>query len=274
VRSLSRASWPRLTDRRQPGKIDHEVREMLSQRIFGLACGYADANDAARLAQALAAFVQSGVRSRLAMQAEILALRHQLGVYQRTCARPRLKPADRMLWAWLSRAWSGWRDALVFVKPETVIAWRRRKFREYWTRLSRSGKPGRPSIPREVRDLIRRMSSANSLWGAPRIVGELAKIGIDLPRSTVAKCMLRRRKPSGPPSKSSRPSPGWTRRSTSSGTGTRSTGRGSDNGLWASASRRSASPHSRRGKTHSPSGIVLEVAEVGGLQHHYERVAA
>ena len=149
-----------------------------------------------------------------------------------------------------------------------------RKFREYWTRLSRSGKPGRPSIPREVRDLIRRMSSANSLWGAPRIVGELAKIGIDLPRSTVAKCMLRRRKPSGPPSKSSRPSPGWTRRSTSSGTGTRSTGRGSDNGLWASASRRSASPHSRRGKTHSPSGIVLEVAEVGGLQHHYERVAA
>ena len=96
---------------------------MLSQRIFGLACGYADANDAARFAQALAAVVQSGVRSRLAMQAEILALRHQLGVYQRTCARPRLKPADRMLWAWLSRAWSGWRVALVFVKPETVIAW-------------------------------------------------------------------------------------------------------------------------------------------------------
>jgi putative transposase len=129
------------------------------------------------------------------MQAEILALRHQLAVYQRTCSRPRLKPADRVLWAWLSRAWPGWREALVFVKPETVIAWRRRKFREYWTRLSRSGKPGRPSIPRELRDLIRRMSTANPLWGAPRIVGEMAKIGIDLPRSTLAKYMVRRRQP-------------------------------------------------------------------------------
>jgi hypothetical protein len=141
------------------------------------------------------AFVHSLVRSRLSMQVEILALRHQLAVYQRTSARPRLKPADRLLWAWLSRVWSRWEEALVFVKPETVIAWRRRKFREYWTRLTRSGKPGRPSIPREVRNLIRRMSSANPLWGTPRIVGELAKIGIDLPRSTVAKYMVRRRRP-------------------------------------------------------------------------------
>jgi putative transposase len=83
----------------------------------------------------------------------------------------------------------------VIVKPETVIAWRRRKFREYWTTLTRSGRPGRPSIPREVRDLIRRMSSANPLWGAPHIVGELGKIGIDLPRSTVAKYMVRRWRP-------------------------------------------------------------------------------
>jgi putative transposase len=83
----------------------------------------------------------------------------------------------------------------VIAKPETVIAWRRRKFREYWTALTRSGKPGRPSIPREVRDLIRRMSSANPFWGAPRIVGELGKISIDLPRSTVAKHMVRHRRP-------------------------------------------------------------------------------
>jgi len=129
------------------------------------------------------------------MQAEILALRHQLAVYQRTDARPRLTHADRLLWVWLSRVWAEWQDALVFVKPETVIAWRRRKFCQYWTRLSRSGKPGRPSVPREIRDLIRRMSTANPLWGAPRIVGELAKIGIDLPRSTVAKYMVRRRRP-------------------------------------------------------------------------------
>jgi putative transposase len=149
----------------------------------------------AQILRAAAVFVHGLFRSRLSMQIEILALRHQLSVYRRTAARPRLKPADRILWAWLSRAWSGWREALVIVKPETVIAWRRRKFRQYWARLSRSGKPGRPSIPREVRDLIRRMSSANPLWGAPHIVGELGKIGIDLPKSTVARYMVRRRKP-------------------------------------------------------------------------------
>jgi len=149
----------------------------------------------ASMLRATLAFVHPLFRSRLSLQIEILALRHQLAVYQRTRARPRLRPADRLLWAWLSRVWSGWQDALVFVKPETVIAWRRRKFRQYWTRLSRSGKPGRPSVPREIRDFVRRMSSANPLWGAPRIVGELAKIGIDLPQSTVAKYMVRRRKP-------------------------------------------------------------------------------
>jgi putative transposase len=134
-------------------------------------------------------------RSRLSLRIEILALRHQLAVCQRTAARPRLKAADRILWAWLSRTWPGWREALVFVQPETVVSWRRRRFREYWTKLTRSGRPGRPSIPREVRDLIRRMSSANPIWGAPRIVGELGKIGIDLPMLTVAKYMVRRRKP-------------------------------------------------------------------------------
>ncbi len=145
--------------------------------------------------RAAVAFVHGLFRSRLSMQVEILALRHQLAVYQRTSARPRLKPSDRILWAWLSRVWSAWRDAIVIVQPETVLAWRRRKFRQHWTKLSRSGQPGRPAVPREVRDLIRRMSSANPLWGAPRIVGELGKIGIDLPRSTVAKYMIRRRRP-------------------------------------------------------------------------------
>jgi putative transposase len=110
------------------------------------------------------------------MQAELLALRHQLGVYQRTCARQRLKPADRMLWAWLSRAWPGWRQAVIFLQPETVIAWRHMRCRDYGTRLSRSAKPGRPSILNEVRGLSRRISTANPSWGAPRIVGEPAEI--------------------------------------------------------------------------------------------------
>jgi hypothetical protein len=81
----------------------------------------------------------------------------------------------------------------VIVRPETVITGRRRKFREYWTKLSRSGKPGRPATPREVRDLIRRMSSASLLWGARRIVGGLRMVGIDLPKSTAAKCRVRRK---------------------------------------------------------------------------------
>ncbi|MCK4415307.1 MAG: integrase core domain-containing protein [Candidatus Eisenbacteria sp.] len=134
-------------------------------------------------------------RSRASLQIENLALRHQLAVLRRSCRRPRIRSRDRIFWSWLSRVWSGWRGALVIVRPETVLAWRRRKFREYWRKLSRSGKPGRPSIPREVRDLIRRMSTANPLWGAPRIVGELGKIGIDVPKSTVAKYMVRRRRP-------------------------------------------------------------------------------
>ena len=135
------------------------------------------------------------IRSRLALQAENLALRHQLAVYQRTCTRPRLKPVDRVIWSWLSRIYSGWRDALVIVQPQTVIAWRRRKFQEHWTKLIRSGKQGRPAAAKEVRDLIRRVSSTNSLWGSPRILGELSRIGIVIAKSTVEKYMVRSRKP-------------------------------------------------------------------------------
>ena len=85
------------------------------------------------------AFLRDTLRSRLSMQIEIVALRHQLTVYQRSQKRPRIKPADRLFWSYLSRLWSGWQQALVFVQPRTVNAWRRRKFREYWTWLSRGG---------------------------------------------------------------------------------------------------------------------------------------
>ena len=147
---------------------------------------------------ALLAAVGSSARSRGAMQLEILALRHQLAVYQRTNRRPRLMPSDRLLWVWLARVWSGWRAALVFVKPETVVAWQRKRFRDHWIRLSRGGKPGRPRVPRETRALIRTMSRANPLWGSPRIRGELRKIGIELAKSTIEKYMLRPRKPASP----------------------------------------------------------------------------
>ena len=138
-------------------------------------------------------------RTHPAMQLEILALRCQLTVYQRSGTKPRLKPVDRVLWVWLSRVWSGWPDALVFVQPATVIAWQRKRFREHWTRLSRRGAPGRPARAPEIRQLIRRMSQANSGWGAPRTIGESEKLGIVVAESTVRKYMLRRRQPPPPP---------------------------------------------------------------------------
>ncbi len=126
------------------------------------------------------------------MQLEILALRDQMAVLQRRARiRPALRTSDRLFWVLLSRLWPQWRSALLMVKPETVIAWHRKGFRLFWTWKSRAGKTGRPSIGREVRELIQKMSKANPLWGAPRIHGELLKLGIQISQATVAKYMVR-----------------------------------------------------------------------------------
>jgi putative transposase len=140
--------------------------------------------------------LRQGFRARAALHAEILALRHQLLVLQRSkrSHKVRLGVADRIFWAWLSLLWNGWRSALVIVKPETVIAWHRRGFRQYWSWKSRHPQ-GRPSVSREVIDLIRKMSMANPRWGAPRIHGELLKLGFELSESTVAKYMVRHQRP-------------------------------------------------------------------------------
>jgi hypothetical protein len=103
------------------------------------------------------------LRSRASLHLEVLALRHQLAVPKGGGQRPRLKPADVLLGVWPSRAWSGWQDALVFVKPSTVIFWQRKRFRDHWRRLSRRGSPGRPPIAQEIRDLIRRVSRVGSI---------------------------------------------------------------------------------------------------------------
>jgi putative transposase len=128
------------------------------------------------------------------LQLEILALRHQLQVLERTRPRRlRLTGSDRLFWVWLSRVWQGWRAAVVIVKPETVIAWHRRGFRLFWRWKSRHR--GRPTASAEVRTLIRTMSEANPLWGAPRIHGELLKLGIEVSQAPVAKYMVRHRRP-------------------------------------------------------------------------------
>jgi transposase InsO family protein len=143
----------------------------------------------------LAAALSGSFKSRAALQLENLALRHQLGVLQRSVKRPKLAPADRLLWTWLFAVWSGWRSALIIVKPNTVIAWHRRSFRLYWTWKVRRGQPGRPAVSKEIRQLIRKMSRENPLWGAPRIHGELLKLGIDVGQTSVGKYLVRQRKP-------------------------------------------------------------------------------
>ena len=150
------------------------------------------------LLAALLSFLTTRLRSRLALQLEIVALRHQVAVYQRSVSRPRLHATDRLFWVWLSRLWSGWRHVLAFVQPRTVLAWQKQRFRDYWRCLSQCGTPGRPAVAKEVRVLIRDMSRANPLWGSPRIVGELRKLGIDVAKSTVEKYRVRPRKPPSP----------------------------------------------------------------------------
>jgi len=127
-------------------------------------------------------------RRRSDLEAELLALRHQVVVLQRRrgARRVQLHRADRVFWVLLSRLWPRWRKALVVVKPETVIAWHRRAFGWYWRWKSRARSVGRPPRPREVIELIRAMRQANPTWGAPRIHGELLKLGIDIGESTVS----------------------------------------------------------------------------------------
>jgi putative transposase len=132
-------------------------------------------------------------RTRRQSAIEILALRHQLGVLKRSVKRPRLTNVDRGLWVLLSRRWASWSDALIVVKPATVVTWHRAGFRRYWTWRSRP-KGGRPGIDPEIRRLIKRMATAN-MWGAPRIHGELLKLGIKISEATVSKYLPRRRKP-------------------------------------------------------------------------------
>ena len=137
-------------------------------------------------------------RSCAAREAEMAFLRQQLLVLKRSApARLRLRNADRLIFVWLYRLFPSLLGAAVIFKPETLVGWHRSGFRFYWRWKSRRRRVGRPAIPADVRDLVRRMSRDNPLWGAPRIHGELLKLGIDIAQSTVAKYMPRRR---GPPS--------------------------------------------------------------------------
>ena len=132
---------------------------------------------------------------RAALHTEILDLRQQVAVLKRKRPGPSLRMADRVFWVILSCLWPGWRHTLVIVRPETVIGWHRKGFRLFWTWKSRRGKPGRPPVSREIRDLIRRMSRENTRWGAPRIHGELLKLGFFISQAAVSKYLVRHPEP-------------------------------------------------------------------------------
>jgi transposase InsO family protein len=134
-------------------------------------------------------------QSRSRLQVEILVLRQQLIVLRRTAPkRVRLRALDRLLFVLLYRLWPGVLDSIAVIQPDTIVRWHRRGFRALWRWKSRR-RLGRPGIAKDVRDLICEISRANPLWGAPRVHGELLKLGIDVSQSTVAKYVSRTRRP-------------------------------------------------------------------------------
>jgi hypothetical protein len=126
---------------------------------------------------------------------ENLALRQQLAVYKRAVIRPPLRRTDRLFWVALARVWAGWRQPLVMVTLDTVLRWQRRRFREHWTRLSGQPAVGRPHVTADIITLVRKMTAANPLWGAPRVHGELLKLGIDVAERIVSRLMPKQRTP-------------------------------------------------------------------------------
>jgi putative transposase len=139
-----------------------------------------------RLLVALLPTLRSAMRSRRDLVVENLALRQQLATLSAR-RHPHIRPADRLFWIVLRRLWSGWAETLTIVRPDTVAGWHRAGFRIYWNWLSRRGeRSGRPPLPREVRALIRRMATENP-WGAPRIHGELLRLGFDVSERSVSR---------------------------------------------------------------------------------------
>ncbi len=153
-----------------------------------------------RLLTTLFAIAKTVLKTRGDLAFENLALRQQIAILKRINPRRRLTDRDRLFWVWMSKVWDDWAEVLLLVRPETVIRWQRKGFKLYWKRRSQRRGAGRPKTDREVQALIVRMAQANPIWGAPRIHGELLKLGIEVSQRTVGRLMPKRRNP---------PSQGW-----------------------------------------------------------------
>lgn len=137
-----------------------------------------------------ATFIGLKIRITSYLAAQNLVLHQQLTVLKRTNRRPKIKTLDRLFWVLLSWVWGSWRKSLFIVKPETVVRWHRKGFKLFWKGKSKGW--GRPQINRETRDIIRKMATANPSWGAPRIHGELLRLGFEVSERTVSSLMPRR----------------------------------------------------------------------------------
>src|SRR5262245_45156534 len=116
---------------------------------------------------------------------ENAALRQQLSVFKRDVKRPKLNDRDRLFWIGLCMIWRDWKSALLIVQPETVISWHGKRFKRYWWKLSQPQQPGRSRIRSEIRKLIHALAAANPKWGAPRVHGELKKLGFKISERTI-----------------------------------------------------------------------------------------
>jgi putative transposase len=134
-------------------------------------------------------------RGHRAVALENLALRQQLAALTRTRKRSQVRRHDRLFWVCLASAWRGWRSALVVVHPDTVVRWHRQWLRRQWTRRSAQGRSGRPSTTTAIRALVTKIAAANPLWGAPRIHGELSKLGVEVSERTISRLVRRPRRP-------------------------------------------------------------------------------
>ena len=146
-----------------------------------------------QLVSALLLYLRTFLRSRHDLGLEILALRQQVAVFKRKHPRARLRQRDRLFWVALRSLWTRWRDALIIVEPDTVVGWHRAGFRLFWRFCSHVSRCGRPKIAADVREAMDRITKENPGWGAPRIHGELLKLGFDVSERTVSRYLTRRR---------------------------------------------------------------------------------
>src|SRR5215472_121902 len=143
------------------------------------------------IAMSLLGYLRAFLLPRHRLAVEIATLRQQLAVFKRKQPRPQMRKLDGLFWIVLRRCWPSWFDALILVKPETVVSRHRTGFQWFWRRRSHPGHVGRPAIDSEIRLLIRRMKTENPTWGAPRIRGELRHIGFTISEPAVSRYLLR-----------------------------------------------------------------------------------